>query len=62
MREINLYTDIEVSWTPIKKGKKVIQVKFDIVQRDSWGRYAAGIRTNEQLAGQISMFNYDYYK
>lgn len=61
-KEINLYTDIEVSWTPIKKGKKVIQVKFDIEQRDTWGRYIASNRANDQLEGQISLFDYDYYK
>lgn len=61
-REINLYTDIEVSWEPIKKGRKVIQVKFDIKQRDTWGRYAASNRANDQIEGQISLLDYDYYK
>ena len=58
--EINLYTDIEVSWTPIKKGKKVIQVEFDIKQRDTWGRYVSAKRANEQLDGQLSIFDYNY--
>lgn len=61
-KEINLYTDIEVSWTPIKKGKKVIQVKFDIQQRDIWGRYFAGTTAANQIEGQISLLDYDYYK
>lgn len=61
-KEINLYTDIEISWTPIKKGKKVVQVKFDIKQRDTWGRYLAGARASDQIEGQISLLDYEYYK
>lgn len=61
-KEINLYTDIEVSWQPLKKGKKVVQVQFDILQKDSWGRYAASNRASDQIEGQISLFDYDYYK
>ena len=30
VKEINLYTDIEVSWQPINKGRKVVKVHFDI--------------------------------
>ena len=62
VKEINLYTDIEVSWEPIKIGRKVIQVKFDIKQRDTWGRYAASKRASDQIEGQISLLDYDYYK
>ena len=61
-KEINLYTDIEVSWQPIKKGKKVVQVKFDIKQRDIWGRYLAGTKATDQIEGQISLLDYEYYK
>lgn len=62
VKEINLYTDIEVSWEPIKYGNKVIQVRFDIAQRDTWGRYLAGQRATEQIEGQMSIFDLDYYK
>lgn len=61
-KEINLYTDLEISWEPIKKGKKVIQVKFDIKQRDTWGRYLASSRASDQIEGQLSLLDYDYYK
>jgi plasmid replication initiation protein len=61
-KEINLYSDIEVSWEPVYKGRKVVQVYFDIKQRDTWGRYIASNRANDQLEGQISIFDYDYYK
>lgn len=61
-KEINLYTDIEISWQPIKNGKKVVQLYFDIKQRDTWAKYEASIAANEQIEGQISIFEYDYYK
>lgn len=62
-REINLYTDIEMSWEPVKKGKKVVQVKFDIKQRDTWGRYLAATKAADQIEGQISLLDYEeYYK
>ena len=61
-KEINLYTDIEISWEPLKKGRKVIQVRFDITQRDSWGNYLANSRALDQIEGQISLFDYEYYK
>lgn len=60
VKEINLYTDIEVNWEPITKGRKVIQIKFNIKQHDTWGRYLAGRRASDQIEGQISIE--DYYK
>ena len=51
-KEINLYTDIEVSWMPIYKGRKVIQVKFTIKQRNSWGRLKTATRATETLEKQ----------
>lgn len=61
-KEINLYTDIEINWEPIKDGKKVSKVKFDIIQRDTWGKYLAGARATDQIEGQISFLDYEYYK
>jgi len=61
VREINEFTDLEVEWQPITKGKKVLQVKFDIKQRDTWGQLEASFRANNQIEGQISMFDYEYY-
>ena len=60
VKEINLYTDIEVMWEPVTKGKKVIQIKFDIKQRDVWGRAMAQSRATEQIEGQLCLD--DYYK
>lgn len=61
-KEINLYTDLEISWEPVKFGNKVIQVTFHIKQRDTWGRYLAAQRATDQIEGQISIFDLDYYK
>ena len=61
VKEINMYTDIEISWEPIKNGKKVIQVRFDITQRDTWGRYLASQRATDQIEGQMSIFDLDYF-
>lgn len=60
VKEINLYTDLEVSWTPITKGRKVIQVKFDIKQLDRWGCYINSNRALSQIEGQLNLE--DYYK
>lgn len=57
-KEINLYTDIEVSWEPIYKGRKVIQVSFTIKQRDSWGRYVTATRATKELDGQMSIYDF----
>lgn len=57
-REINLYTDIEVSWEPETFGRKVIEVIFTITQRDAWGRLEASTRAEEQLDGQMSIFDF----
>lgn len=64
VKEINLYTDIEVSWEPVKYGTKVVEVKFAIRQRDIWGQSEALNRANDQLEKQIpgQMSIYDYYK
>lgn len=67
VKEINLYTDIEVSWEPINKGRKVIQVKFEIKQRDQWGRFINQNNAHDQIEGQMNMYDYfksteEYYK
>lgn len=61
VKEINQYTDIEISWEPINKGKKVIEVKFHIRNRDTMERVETMFNAVDQIEGQISMFDYDYY-
>ena len=53
VKEINQYTDLEVSWQPITKGKKVIEVDFSIKQRDTLAMYFAAQRATEELDGQM---------
>lgn len=48
-KEINLYTDIEISWQPIKKGRKVVKVKFDIKKRAGWDYCRNMYRSNYKL-------------
>lgn len=60
IKEINEYTDIDVSWESITKGRKVVRVKFYIKQKDSWGQYIANIKATDQIEGQMSIE--DYYK
>lgn len=58
IKEINLYTDIEVMYEPITKGRKVIEVYFVINQKDSWGRFEASLKATEQLEGQMNIADY----
>ena len=34
VKEINKFTDLEVTWEPITKGRKVVEIQFRIKQRD----------------------------
>lgn len=68
VKEINEYTDIEVKWYPITRGKKTVAVHFDIKQRSAMERYLASERANKrietqamkekQIEGQLSIFDY----
>nr|WP_181365794.1 replication initiation protein [Butyrivibrio fibrisolvens]AAA99531.1 putative plasmid replication protein [Butyrivibrio fibrisolvens]prf//2120283B replication protein [Butyrivibrio fibrisolvens] len=59
VREINLYTDLEVSWQPINKGRKVVKIHFDIKQRNSWGIAKAGARATQALDGIEGQIRFD---
>lgn len=54
-REINQYTDLEISWEPINKGRKVIKVRFDMRVRESWDRYFSEMRATDMLDGQLEL-------
>ena len=49
INEINEYTDLETSWEPETKGRKVVAVTFTIKQRDSWGRLESSLRAEAAL-------------
>lgn len=48
-KEINEYTDLEVSWEPIKEGKRFTCITFTIAQRDTWGRLETMFNANNVL-------------
>jgi plasmid replication initiation protein len=52
-KEINQYTDIEITWEPVKKGRKVVAVKFTMKDRGSWGAYINARKAAETLDGQM---------
>lgn len=57
-REINQYTDLEISWEPITKGRKVIQIKFYITERDkNWGNFRT-VRIDPPIEGQMNIMDY----
>lgn len=57
-KEINLNTDLEISWEPITKGRKVIQIKFYITERDKDCGDFRTIKIKNELEGQISLMDY----
>ena len=48
-REINELSDINISFEPVMKGRKTVQVIFRIELKNSIDHYIAGTRTNERL-------------
>ena len=57
-KEINEYTDIEISWEPVNKGRKVVAVNFEMTQRKNMGLLAASQRATEELDGQKTIYDY----
>lgn len=49
LKEINLYTDIEVTWEQKCQGKKVVAVIFNIAQRNTWDKAVAEKRVMDEL-------------
>lgn len=47
--EINELTDLNISFEPIKKGRKVIKIKFLIESKDTIQRMIAGANANDRL-------------
>ena len=55
-KEINLYTDLEISWEPIKGHRgKVEEIRFEVVQRDFFGRMETLANAKKKLDGQLSL-------
>lgn len=57
-REINSFTDIEITWQPEKKGRKVVGILFEIRERDAWGRLKNYQNAEKEIDGQLSLLDY----
>lgn len=63
IKEVNTYTDIRVSWEPIKEGRKTASICFYIKRVDSFG-IAEMVRQNnkildgDQIEGQTNIFDF----
>ncbi len=62
IKEINKFTELEVKYSEIRQGKKVVKIVFMITQKENPERYTGYINTmrkldeeNGQVAGQLSM-------
>lgn len=67
MDEINRYTDLEVSYEPLKQGKKVTEIMFFIKKRDSYEKWEAnnrgiedmtGMSRKERISGQMNLYDF----
>ena len=58
VREINEFTDIEVSWEPVKIGKRIAQIKFIVKPQEGREKAFAGgdLSELEKLQEKIEMF------
>ena len=55
IKEINLYSDIEVSYEPVFKGRKVVSIIFHINKKDVVQAVIAKNLSNNVLDGQMSI-------
>jgi plasmid replication initiation protein len=65
LKEINEYTDINVSWQPIKKGRFYIAIAFTIATKEKWEGLEAYRKTMAELHnikhgidGQTNIYGY----
>lgn len=65
INEINEFTDLDISWQPIKQGRYYYAIEFTIGTKKKWEGYEAYRRTMAELhgtpyiKGQISLFDYE---
>ena len=64
VKEINEYTDLVVSWEPIKQGRKVISIEFRMERKKLFESYEAYRKTVAELNGvkhkdgQLNLFEF----
>lgn len=56
--EINLYTDINIEYKAIYKGRRVGEIAFYIKQLDSWGQVKADRKALEEIDGQLTVWDF----
>lgn len=59
-REINKYSDISISWQPIKDGRTVKYVEFFIQEKEPIDKLIANGEAYDQIEGQLNLE--DYFK
>ena len=67
MNEINKYTDLQVSYEALKKGRRVAEIIFYIKKKDSYEKWKAnnrgieamaGMSKRKQTEGQMNMYDF----
>ena len=53
VKEINEYTDLQVEWEPIKKGRTYVGIHFKIKNKERWEGLAAYRKTISELDGGV---------
>ena len=59
-KEINKYTDIKISWEPVKSGVTITEVIFHIAEKSPIEKAMATDDAYEEIEGQLNLE--DYYK
>ena len=59
-KEINKYSDMKISWEPIKDGRVVTSVLFHIMDKEPLEKLKAVYEDYDQIEGQLSLE--EYYK
>lgn len=65
IKEINEYTELEIKYETMSKGRKVIAIKIIITKKETMDRYIGYVKTvekldeqNGQIKGQMNLFNW----
>lgn len=62
--EINQYTDLNISWNPIRNGRFYVAIEFNIAQKEQWAGYEAyratmaAVNGVEHAKGQLNLFEF----
>ena len=62
IKEINVFTDIEISYKFIKKGNKIIQIEFEIKEKGAIEAYKASKIAENRIDGQLSIEDFNIFE